>query len=164
MLEITLNNEKTITLNSSRDGITLDGKPSSYELVRITKNSFKIIGEKSIFDAELVFQEGKEMTFSVNNQIVSVRITDHIDQVLEKLGMDSVQSNQVKEIKAPMPGSILDVLVKVGDKVQANDQLLVLEAMKMENVIKSTGDGVVGKIHVETKENVEKNQVLISFE
>ena len=164
MLEITLNNEKTVTLTSSREGIFIDGLPAAHELVKNTETSFKLIGEKTIFDVEVVAQDGKELTLSINNQVITLKITDHIDQVLEKLGMYSAQSNLVKEIKAPMPGAILDVLVKVGDQVQANDQLIVLEAMKMENVIKSPGEGVVGKIHVETKENVEKNQVLISFE
>ena len=78
--------------------------------------------------------------------------------------MDTTQSNVVKEIKAPMPGSILNILVEAGQEVKAGDQLLILEAMKMENVIKSPGDGVVAKIHVDEKQSVEKNQVLISFE
>ena len=51
-----------------------------------------------------------------------------------------------------------------GDEVNPDDHLLVLEAMKMENVIKAPGAGTVDKIHVSEKQNVEKNQVLISFE
>ena len=45
------------------------------------------------------------MTLSINNQSIDVKVTDHIDQILEKLGMDTAQSNVVKEVKAPMPGS-----------------------------------------------------------
>ena len=56
------------------------------------------------------------------------------------------------------------MLVKEGDTVKKNDPLLVLEAMKMENVIKSAGDAVVKKIHAVERTAVEKGQILLSFE
>jgi biotin carboxyl carrier protein len=69
----------------------------------------------------------------------------------------------VKEIKAPMPGLVLKLLVKEGDTVKKNDPVLILEAMKMENVIKSPGDATVSKIHAQEKTAVEKGQLLVSF-
>jgi biotin carboxyl carrier protein len=63
-----------------------------------------------------------------------------------------------------MPGMVLDVKVTEGDAVKKGDALLVLEAMKMENIIRSTGAGVVKKIHVKKGVAVEKSQVLIRFE
>ncbi|HNA32062.1 MAG TPA: biotin/lipoyl-binding protein, partial [Flavobacteriales bacterium] len=69
----------------------------------------------------------------------------------------------VKEIKAPMPGLVLKVLVKEGDAVKKNEPVLILEAMKMENVIKSPGDGTVKRIHAQEKTAVEKGQLLIGF-
>ena len=61
-------------------------------------------------------------------------------------------------------GTVLSLLVKEGDTVKKNDPLLVLEAMKMENVIKSAGDAVVKKIHAVERTAVEKGQILLSFE
>ena len=91
-------------------------------------------------------------------------ISDHIEQVLKKLGLNSAAVNAVKEIKAPMPGTILSLNAQVGDEVSKGDTLLILEAMKMENVIKSSGSGTINSILVKEGDNVEKNQSLISFD
>jgi biotin carboxyl carrier protein len=62
-----------------------------------------------------------------------------------------------------MPGLIVDIKVEAGQEVKKGDPILILEAMKMENIIKSPGDGVVKAIKVNPRDNVEKNQVLIQF-
>jgi biotin carboxyl carrier protein len=79
------------------------------------------------------------------------------------MGMNNGSSGKVNNIKAPMPGLIIDLKVKVGDEVKQNDPLLILEAMKMENIIKSPGDGMVKNVKVKKGESVEKGQVLIEF-
>jgi biotin carboxyl carrier protein len=63
-----------------------------------------------------------------------------------------------------MPGLIINVSVTEGTEVQKGDTLLILEAMKMENVIKSPRQGKVKKINVQLKQAVEKNQVMLEFE
>jgi biotin carboxyl carrier protein len=83
--------------------------------------------------------------------------------LLEKLGMNNAASGKVNNIKAPMPGLIIELKVKTGDTVKAGDQLLILEAMKMENILKSPGEGVVKSVKVKKGDTVEKNQVLIEF-
>lgn len=163
MLEININNSRNLKVENRNQDVYINGSLSEYKLVKISDSSFKLIGEKSIFNVDLIDHQGKEITLMINNNLATISVSDHIDQILEKLGMNSIQSNVITEIRAPMPGSILEILIREGDTVQTNDQLLVLEAMKMENVIKSPGEGIVSKIHIAPKENVEKNQVLISF-
>jgi biotin carboxyl carrier protein len=58
----------------------------------------------------------------------------------------------------------LDIMVNVGETVTKDQALLVLEAMKMENVIKSPGDGKIKSISIQKANTVEKNQVMINFE
>jgi biotin carboxyl carrier protein len=65
------------------------------------------------------------------------------------------------DIKAHMPGTIAEIMVKVGDQVQAEDELLILEAMKMENPICASSAGMVKEIKVKEKDKVDTNQVLI---
>ena len=69
-----------------------------------------------------------------------------------------------KEILAPMPGKIIEILVKEGDQVEEDQELLVLEAMKMENVIPATDGGKVVEIKVKMDETVNTNQVLVVLE
>jgi biotin carboxyl carrier protein len=88
---------------------------------------------------------------------------DKFDLLLEKMGMNASASGKVNNIKAPMPGLIIDLRVKDGDLVKAGDPLLILEAMKMENIIKSPGEGVVKSVKVKKGAGVEKGQVLIEF-
>jgi biotin carboxyl carrier protein len=72
-------------------------------------------------------------------------------------------SASVSEIKAPMPGLVLNIMVQEGDEVKKGDNLMILEAMKMENSIKSPIDGTVKNLKVATGDKLEKNQVMITF-
>jgi acetyl-CoA carboxylase biotin carboxyl carrier protein len=67
-------------------------------------------------------------------------------------------------IVAPMPGTIAEILVSVGDQVSADEELIILEAMKMENPILATAGGKVAEIKVNEKDKVDTNQVLIALE
>jgi biotin carboxyl carrier protein len=62
-----------------------------------------------------------------------------------------------------MPGMVLNVLVNEGQTVKKGDALLVLEAMKMENILKSPAEGTIKKITAVKGTAVEKNQILIQF-
>ena len=75
-----------------------------------------------------------------------------------------MNTQKVTDVKAPMPGLVLGVSVEIGQEVQKGDGLLILEAMKMENVIKSVGEGIVKAIHIEQGKAVEKGQLLIEME
>lgn len=108
--------------------------------------------------------EGKQAKLQVNGNVYEVSLSDDLDRLLEKMGMSGAGANKVNEVKAPMPGLVLKVLVEPGQAVAKGDSLLVLEAMKMENVIKSPGDATVKSIQVKAQDKVEKNFVLIEFE
>ena len=163
-MEIKFTDELKINVVKEKNSFHIDGQLFDGEVERINEHTYKVVGPTKIHTVELVDSTGNELALKINNKFIQVKATDHIDQMLEKLGMSSSTTVSLKEIKAPMPGSILNVVVNVGDSVAAGDQLLVLEAMKMEKVIKSPGEGVVSKIHISEKDSVEKNQVLISFE
>jgi biotin carboxyl carrier protein len=66
-------------------------------------------------------------------------------------------------IKAPMPGTINKVSVKPGDQVEQGQELCVLEAMKMNNVIRSPGAGQIAEVRVAIKQSVQHGDVLIVF-
>jgi biotin carboxyl carrier protein len=125
-----------------------------------------VLHNNKSYTVELIHfdKDEKQCTLLVNNKEMNVSIEDRFDALLHQLGMDNMNSQKVNEVKAPMPGLVLNVLVKPGEEVAKGDGLLVLEAMKMENIIKSPTDGVIKSVEVEQSNAVEKNQVLIKFE
>jgi biotin carboxyl carrier protein len=106
----------------------------------------------------------KTLTISLNGKNISVTLKEPLDDLLHSMGLDKMATAKVSHVKAPMPGLVLNVLVEAGQEVKKGDKLLVLEAMKMENIIKAAGDGKVGRIAVEKGQAVDKNQTLIEFE
>ena len=113
----------------------------------------------------LVLKEDREnntVRMRIGAHTCTVSLQDERSRMLHTLGLDTA-TQKVQDIKAPMPGLVLNILVKPGDAVKKNDPVLVLEAMKMENMIKAPGDAVVGAIAAETGKAVEKGQLLVSF-
>jgi biotin carboxyl carrier protein len=120
------------------------------------------IGNRSL-DVRVVEHADKRYTVSIDGKIVEVPYRTSLDLMLEKMGLKDLLASGNKDFKAPMPGMVLKVLVNPGDAVQKGTPLLVLEAMKMENNIKSESDGEVESIEVQAGQSVEKNQILIRF-
>ncbi len=84
--------------------------------------------------------------------------------VVKKVGEGVIQKKAGGEsVKAPLPGSIFKILVNVGDQVKKGDNLLIMEAMKMENDIKAEKDGVVSSIKVKVGDAVLQGEVLIEM-
>jgi acetyl/propionyl-CoA carboxylase alpha subunit len=126
---------------------------------------FHIIRNHKSFNAELVTAnyDEKSFTIKVNGAKYNVAVKDRFDELLSKMGMESMGAKKLKDFKAPMPGLVIDINVESGQEVVKGDSLLVLEAMKMENILKSPADGVIGKIEITKGQAVEKNQILIHF-
>lgn len=123
------------------------------------------VGQK-VHTARLIEVNKQEKTVSlyIGNKKTEVRIKEPLDDLLHSMGLDKLASQKADDVKAPMPGLVLNVLVQPGDEVKKGDKLLVLEAMKMENIIKAAGDGKVERVAVEKGQAVEKNQKLVIFE
>ncbi len=161
-------NEQQFEINfSDKEGLegTLNG--ASFDMDLVSQGSVHhLIHEHKSYAVELVElnKEDKFCVLKVNNQEITVAIEDKYDALLKQLGMENMNNQKVNEVKAPMPGLVLNILVEAGQEVVKGDGLFVLEAMKMENIIKSPTDAVIKSIEVEKGIAVEKNQVLVKFE
>jgi biotin carboxyl carrier protein len=166
MLKVNVNNKKehTITMDGNSNG-TIDGKEFSWDVIEVKDGSFHVIKNNRSYTVEVIKAEINEKNFlvSVNGNKYQLNVKDKFDELLKSLGLDNLKSKKVNEIKAPMPGLVLDIRVSEGTEVKKGDPILVLEAMKMENILKSPTDGTVKAINVKKGIAVEKNQVLISF-
>ncbi|WPR75506.1 acetyl-CoA carboxylase biotin carboxyl carrier protein subunit [Algoriphagus sp. NG3] len=157
--------DKSYSVEKTDDTIQVDSKPINWDLRWISDRKIHLIHENKSLEAELVSidKETKTLQIRLGHKTTTLQIKDRFDLLLEQMGMTNLASRSLKEIKAPMPGLILDLKVKPGDEVKKGDVVLVLEAMKMENIIKSPGEGVVKAVKVSLSQSVEKNQVLIQF-
>ncbi|MFN4233882.1 MAG: acetyl-CoA carboxylase biotin carboxyl carrier protein subunit [Bacteroidia bacterium] len=170
MLKAKVNNqEKEYIINLDHSDFnkgTIDEENFLLDVFKIKEGSFHVLENNKSYNIEVVSAnyEEKQLVLLVNGNKYTINLRDKYDELLKSLGMDNLMANKVNELKAPMPGLVLDIFVAPGTVVKKGDPVIVLEAMKMENVLKAAGDGVVKKIAVEKKQAVEKNQLLISFE
>ena len=138
------------------DNITLNDSEVNNQMI-LDNNKSKLVSVKGV-DHEL-----KRYQIQIDGRIYHVQISDAVDQQILTMNLKSKRSNQLKELRAPMPGLVRQVNVQVGDQVDAGDSLFILEAMKMENLLKSPVNGKVSDVFVKPGESVEKNQILLSF-
>ena len=165
MLKATVNSQ-TFDIQSDKNEISVNSQPFSWDLVEIKDGNFHVIYNHKSYNAEVLEADYQSKSFliKINNTKYTVSVKDRFDILLDQLGMSNANSIKVNDIKAPMPGLIVDIKVRVGDTVKKGDTILILEAMKMENVLKAAGEGIIKAIKIAPKQNVEKNQVMIEFE
>jgi biotin carboxyl carrier protein len=144
----------------------VNGKTLIGDVIKTGTNSWHMIADGKSYRIQLLEQDlaTKSARISINGKVVNVSAKNELDLMLEKMGLADVLSAKVNDLKAPMPGLVLDIKVAPGDIVKKGDALLVLEAMKMENILKSPIEGVIKKIAVEKGTAVEKNALLLIFE
>ena len=138
---------------------------STLDIVTITDNEFHVLQDGKAYHTALVNTDfsDKKLTILVNGNKYELDIEDGYDQLVKQMGLAIGASQKLSNVKAPMPGLVLDVLVETDQAVSKGDALLILEAMKMENVLKAEGDGVVKSIEVMKGTAVDKGQVIIEM-
>ena len=108
--------------------------------------------------------ENRELTIKINHRVFQVKRKGELDEIIASLGFDKPKIRKLKELAAPMPGRVTSIHIELGQAIQPGDPILSLEAMKMENVLKAEGIGVVSAINIQQGDVVEKGAVLVSFE
>ena len=129
---------------------TLNGKEFKADIIKVRDGVYHLLKDNVSYNLEVVkhMPEEKKLFVKINNTPYTLDIKDKYDDLLHSLGLDALASKKVNDIKAPMPGMVLNVLVTEGQEVKKGDDLIVLEAMKMENILKSPTDGVIKKIAI----------------
>jgi biotin carboxyl carrier protein len=144
----------------------INGKNISADIITLDENQLHIIVNHKSYTADLIAidESGKNLKLKINGKIFELNIKDKIDLLLESMGLDKALVKVIKDIKAPMPGLVVSILVKEGDVIKKGEPLVALEAMKMENIIKSPADVVIKKINISKGLALEKGQVMIEFQ
>ncbi|MCB9032644.1 MAG: biotin/lipoyl-binding protein [Chitinophagales bacterium] len=148
------------------DKIIIDDTPLAIDMVQLHEKKYHALLNNQSYNIKVVAIDTQQKTISlkVNETVYELTVKNELDALLDKMGMSVHDSDKLDDIKAPMPGLVLDIFVEVGQEIQKGDKILVLEAMKMENILKADGSGIVKSILVKQKQAVEKNQLLIEIE
>jgi len=165
MYKIKVNGKFDFDVGNSNEGLAVNGKPIATDMKQLNTSSWHIINELNSYNAEVVSFNAADKTaeIKVNNNLYAINAKDQFDILLDKLGLSNLTSAKVSEVKAPMPGLVLKVLVTEGSEIKKGDNLFILEAMKMENIIKATADVTVKTVKIKPGDKVEKGQVLLLF-
>ena len=164
MVNIIVNKDIIIEYKEENEKKILNDIFIDADIQSIGEGHFHILFKGKSYRAELVsFEDKKNIKVKINGKLVALEIKDKGDLLLEKMGLSATTAAKKQEIKAPMPGLIIDIMVKEGDEVKTGTPLLVLEAMKMENIIKSPCDGIVMQLVAKKGDVVEKNKILIKY-
>jgi biotin carboxyl carrier protein len=165
MQEVVFGDESYKVESSKNEGfVVVNGDEKQIDSIQVAPNTYHLIVDGESVTIEVVNPDWSNPEFMVNGKPYSPTVKSETDLMLERLGLNIKAKKELKELKAPMPGLVLEFRVVPGDKVVEGDALVVLEAMKMENILKSPGEATVKSIEVTKGQAIEKNQVLITFE
>jgi biotin carboxyl carrier protein len=167
MYHATVNGKKTYDVEwdgKSPQGI-INGENLLIDMISEDVNKYHILLRNKSYSVELIDtdRETKTASIKVNGHVYQIAFKDRFDDLLKSLGMEGSATAKVREIKAPMPGLVLDILVAEGSEVEKDSPLLILEAMKMENILKSPVSGTIKRVNAVKGNAVEKNTVLLEF-
>lgn len=152
-----------IQLNEEQTGGVLNGKTFDWDVSQVSESMYHVLKDGRSYNVEVLAPVDGISPIKVNGNVYEAETIDKFDELLKSLGMEKGGAGKVNDLKAPMPGLVLKVEVSVGADVKKGDRMLVLEAMKMENVIKAPADAKVASVEVKEGTTVEKNQVMVRF-
>jgi biotin carboxyl carrier protein len=160
----------------SKNLVEADGIRHDVDLVSLDQRSFSLILDKKTYLVEMVSTKstsldfpngdaelGRTRAFTVNGSRFNVRIDDDRSLLVRSLNRKAQSSGGIQIIRAPMPGLISRIEVRIEEEVTEGKGLLILEAMKMENEIRALGHGRVQSIHVQRGKTVEKGEPLVTI-
>ena len=138
---------------------------ASLNIVPVAGDVYHLLRDEKTYRCELLHYDAADLKLSlkVNGRIMAVNVDGPLQRLVQQLGFATTAATSEADITAPMPGLILSIAVGEGDAVEAGTPLLVLEAMKMENVIKATGPGTIKAVHITQGQAVDKRQLLIEL-
>lgn len=161
MKYVTLINSQSYEIEIDHDGsVLVDGQARDVDFLNLGGALFSVITENRSLEAVINDDEGKVAVMMSGRQFEAQVLDERAMLMMQRRGAQATGSG---EVKAPMPGLIVDVTTERGATLAKGDTLVILESMKMQNELKSPIDGLVRAIHVEAGQAVDKNELLVEI-
>jgi len=144
--------------------ILVDGRLYKLDIMMVEDGVYSIIHDNASYNVELI--EGETMKKYIVNTLFRSFIVEIVDAETRyqlSRNRNLLDDNQ-NIISSPMPGKVVSIPVKTGDKVEAGDTVIVVSAMKMESEYKTGKKSIIKEIHVKVGDTITGNQALITIE
>lgn len=153
-------NTRTVELERAANGwrISLDGRPVNADAAEIDSHTLSLLLDGLSYEVHIVESPDGVLTLQTGLQEFTAEVTDPRAWRGRRHGALEAEGRQ--QVVAPMPGKVIRVLVQAGDKVEAGQGLFVVEAMKMQNEIRSPKGGTVERLHVQEGQPVNAGEAL----
>lgn len=163
MLFETLINDKVyrVEIDRNRSLARINDEILEFEIVEQNNGRILLRSGTKLYKFDNIHVNGSSVSFALNGVFLDTIVKDEQTLLLEKLGFKNQTGKKEGDLNAPMPGKILEIMIQPGDKVDAGQPLVILEAMKMENELKAPAGGIISALLVKAGDSVEKNQHLL---
>ncbi len=138
---------------------------SQIDIKKLSDKQYHVVhnGDSILVEVLRYSPRSKKISLSIDDVVYDIDFKDAVDVMVERMGLDDISGNEAADCIAPMPGLVLDILVQPDEAVEAGQPIVILEAMKMENVIKASIACTIDEIRVAAHETVEKGQILVTY-
>lgn len=161
---VSVNDKKYSTKILSENSIVVNGKVYSILMSKVNDYVYLIKNGNKIYDVTVTPQGEDKNNFLINGNYFETVIKTLLKEKTEEYFKKKIKEKHQSILKAPMPGLILKYFVEIGDSVKIGENLLVLEAMKMENIIKSPSNGTIVEVLKKENSSVDKDGIILIIE
>ena len=161
---ITINNRKhSVKINNSSE-VEINNRKVPAEVSQINNNAYLLRFGNKVFEITAHKLEKDKYGVLIDGCYFDALVRTQLQENANDLQKNKNVASKKLNIKAPMPGLLLKLKKNIGDSVKVGEPLLILEAMKMENEIRSPANGIVKEILFKEGQSVEKNSIILTFE
>ncbi len=161
---VSVNSKKLNIVLKSELLVEIDGKEYAYELLQKSSYTYLLRFDNKVYTITRVSGENNPFGILVEGNYFQASVRTKLEELAAAIAEKKHKETHRSTAVSPMPGLVLKIKKQVGDHVEFGESVMILEAMKMENDIKSPFSGIIKQMHVAEKQAVEKNAKLFSLE
>lgn len=161
---VTINNRKQIVKILGKGKVQVGEKILTADLSKITKNAYVIRIENNVYEITANKLGIDRFGIIIDASYFDATVRTRLQETANELQKNKSKLNHHSAVKAPMPGLLLKLKKNIGEEVKLGESLFILEAMKMENELRSPASGIVKKIFYKEGQSVEKDSIILTIE
>lgn len=161
---VTINNRKHLVKMLSDGKVQIGDREVNVDVSQIANNAYVIRIENSVYEITSNKLGVDRFGIIIDASYFDTTVRTRLQETANELQKNKSKLKHHSDVKAPMPGLLLKLKKGIGDEVKLGESILLLEAMKMENELRSPASGIVKKIFYKEGQSVEKDSIILTIE